>query len=41
MRQFIKRKEEFNLRNEMRIFIHENNKYRDRSACRRWKDEFD
>lgn len=41
MRKFNKRKEEFKLRNEMRILIYENNEYRDCSACRRWKDEFD
>ncbi|PED05533.1 tetracycline resistance protein tetM [Bacillus pseudomycoides] len=42
MRQFItKRNEEMNIKNEMRVLTHENNKYRDCGACRRWKDEFD
>ena len=41
VRKFIKRNEEMTMRNEMRIMIHEHNKYRNCSACRRWKDEFD
>ncbi|PFA17727.1 tetracycline resistance protein tetM [Bacillus cereus] len=42
MRKFnTKRNEEINMKNEMRILTYENNKYRNCSARRRWKDEFD
>jgi hypothetical protein len=41
MRKFNQRNEEKKMKNEMRIIIHENNKYRDCGACRRRKDEFD
>ncbi|KAA0765792.1 tetracycline resistance protein tetM [Bacillus sp. SH5-2] len=41
MRQYTNRNEEMKMENEMRIFIYDNNKYRDCCAHRRWQDEFD
>lgn len=41
MRQYTNRNEEIKMENEMRIFIYDNNKYRDCRARGRWQDEFD
>ncbi|OOR07415.1 tetracycline resistance protein tetM [Bacillus mycoides] len=41
MRQYTNRNEEMKMENEMRIFIYDNNKYRDCRARRCWQDEFD
>ncbi|MBM7363975.1 hypothetical protein JOC93_002628 [Priestia taiwanensis] len=41
MQKMNKRNEERKMRSEMRIIIHENNKYRDCGARGRRKDEFD
>ncbi|PER27649.1 tetracycline resistance protein tetM [Bacillus sp. AFS054943] len=41
MRQYTNRNEEMKMGNEMRIFIYDNNKYRDCCTRRRWQDEFD
>lgn len=41
MRQYTNKNEELKMENEMRIFIYDNNKYRDCRARRCWQDEFD